>query len=254
PFSRLKEFGDDDGVATEVAACLATLAMFNWDWQAALALVPAVPDTSPGPSLLIRCAALAMAGRPADARNLLTAARPDTAPTGGDVLNGLARGFVGAWSDDLHQAKAGLAEIAGHPAGFWGVVRPTAQWLLADVHYRLGAFDDALAAAELARSILQDSGRAHSPAATAAHAIAAYAASAQGDWARAQQHVAAAQARVTPTASRLERASASAAHWSLAVARDDPQQMMQAAHALEEAANVPELSIFPFGPVLAEAL
>jgi ATP/maltotriose-dependent transcriptional regulator MalT len=246
--------GSKDPLAAEVASRLAGLAIFDWDWQTALALVPSVPGTSSRLLLLIRCIALTMAGRASDAQNLLDAARRDTTPGRGQVLERLARGFTGAWSDDLDAAKRALEGIVGRPDGFGGSLRSAAHWLLADVYYRLGAFDDAVATAELARSQLQDTGRTNSPEIAMAYAVAAYAAAARGDWADARGNVAATYAQAKPAASKFEHASAAAARWALAVALDDPQRMLQAARAFDAAADAPELSLFPFGPVMAEAL
>jgi len=250
---QLQASGGNDTRAAEAAPRLAGLAVFDWDWQAALALVRSVPDTGSPLSLLVRCIALTMGGRATDARSLLDT-RGRTRPGRGDVLESLAAGFVAAWSDDVSGAKRELEAIVGRPDGFGGSVRSAAQWLLADVHYRLGAFDDAAVAAELTRSLLQDTGRAGSPEIAMAHAVGAYAASARGDWADAQACVAAAQARAGPTASLFERAAAAAATWSLAVALDDPAGMLEAACAFDVDADAPELSLFPFGPVMAEAL
>jgi len=251
---QLQAPGSKDALAAETAARLAGLAVFDWDWQTALALVPGDPGTGSRLSLLIRCIALTMAGRTTDARNLLDAAHRGARPGHGEVLEGLARGFTGAWSDDLDAAKRALEGIVGRPDGFGGSLRSAAHWLLADVHYRLGAFDDAVVTAELARSLLQDTGRADSPEIAMAYAVAAYAASARGDWADARSNITAASARARPAASKFERACAAAARWSLAVALDDPHQMLQAGCAFDAAADAPELSLFPFGPVMAEAL
>jgi len=251
---QLQATGDEDAQTADTAARLAGLAVFDWDWRAALALVDAVPDSGSRLSLLIRCIALTMAGRTADARTLLGTARPDTTPGRGEVLERVACGFTAAWSDDLAGAKRDLEAIVGRPDGFGGSLRSAAYWLLADIYYRLGAFDDAVATAELARSLLQDTGRADSPEIAMAYAVAAYAASARGDWADARGNVSAADARARPPASKFERACAAAARWSLAVALDDPWRMLQAARAFDVAADAPELSVFPFGPVMAEAL
>jgi DNA-binding CsgD family transcriptional regulator len=252
--NQIQATGHQDALAAEAAPRLAGLAVFDWDWQAALALLDSVPETGSRLSLLIRCIALTMAGRTADAQHLLNAACQGARPGRGEVLECLARGFARAWSDDLTGAKRDLEAIAGRRDGFGGSLRSAAFWLLADVYYRLGAFDDAVVTAELARSLLQDTGREGSPEIAMAHAVAAYAASARGDWADARANITAAGARAKPAASKFERASAAAAHWSLAVARDDPQRMLQAAQAFDAAADAPELSLFPFGPVLAEAL
>jgi len=241
-------------LAAEATACQAGLALFDWDWQTALAM--AAPRSGPGVelSLMIRCIALAMAGRPADAGQLLAAARWKAAPGRDSVLGVLARGFVKAWSDDLGGAKSDLEGIAGRPADFGGSLRPVAQWLLADVYYRMGALDHAMATAELALSMLRDTGRAQGPEVVAAHALAAYVTSVRGNWADARNHVLAAQHATGPTASKLERAWAASASWPLAEALDDPAEMLKAACALKETADAPELSVFPFGPVMAEAL
>jgi ATP/maltotriose-dependent transcriptional regulator MalT len=252
--NQLQATGHQDALAAEAVPRLAGLAVFDWDWQAALALLDSVPETGSRLSLLIRCIALTMAGQTADARRLLNAARQGAGPGHGEVLACLARGFAAAWSDDLGGAKRDLEAIVDRRDGFGGSLRSAAYWLLADVYYRLGAFGDAVVTAELARSLLQDTGREGSPEIAMAYAVAAYAASARGEWADARGNIAAADARATPTASKFERASAAAARWSLAVALDDPQAMLQAAQAFDAITDAPELSLFPFGPVLAEAL
>jgi ATP/maltotriose-dependent transcriptional regulator MalT len=251
---QLQATGGTDPLAAEAAPRLAGLAVFDWDWQAALALVDSVPHTGSQLSLLIRCIALTMAGRTADARSLLDAAHQRAKPGRGDVLERLARGFTAGWSDDLGGAKRDLEAIVGRPDGFGGSLRSAAHWLLADVYYRLGAFDDAAVTAELARSLLQDTGRESSPEIAMAYAVAAYTASARGDWAGARGNIAAAQARAKPSTTKFERASAAAARWSLAAALDDPERMLEAACAFDAAADARELSLFPFGPVMAEAL
>lgn len=236
-----------------MAAHLAGLVLFDWDWQTALALAPTVPEAYSGVPLLVRCVALAMAGRSVEARSLVVG-RQGSASARGFIAESLARGFIGAWSDDLEDAKRNLQIITDRPADFGGGLRTTAQWLLADVCYRLGEFDDALAAAELAQAILQDTGRGQSADAVAAHAAAAFVASARGDWTGARNHIAATGTRATTATPKLALAYAAAARWWLAVARDEPQEMLQAAGALEETASAPELSILPVGPVMAEAL
>ena len=250
---QLQAVGGNDALATEAAARLAGLAVFDWDWQTALALVDTVRSVGSRLPLPIRCIALTMGGRSADARNMLDAADGNAA-SGHAVLECLARGFVGGWSDELTAAKQDLEMIADRPDGFGGSLRSAAHWLLADVYYRLGAFDDAMTAAELARTVLQDTGRARSPEIAMAYAVAVYTASARGDWVTARGYLAAIQPRAIPSASKFERASAAAADWSLAIALDDPKHMLQAARAFDAAADAPELSLFPFGPVMAEAL
>ena len=252
--AQIQATGHKDALAAEAAPRLAGLAVFDWDWQAALALLDSVPEPSSRLSLLIRCIALTMAGRTADAQSLLDAAHQGARPGHGEVLEGLARGFAGAWSDNLSAAKGALEAIAGRRDGFGGSLRSAAYWLLADVYYRFGAYDDAVVTAELARSLLHDTGREGSPEIAMAYAVAAYAASARGDWADARGNIAAVDTRATSTASKFEQASAAAAHWSLAIALDDPQAMLQAAQVFDATADAPELSLFPFGPVLAEAL
>jgi ATP/maltotriose-dependent transcriptional regulator MalT len=252
--TQIQATGHKDALAAEAVARLAGLAVFDWDWRAALALLDSVPGASSRLSLLIRCIALTMAGRAADAQSCLNGPRRGTRPGRGEVLESLARGFAGAWSDDLGGARRDLETIVHRRDSFGGSLRSAAYWLLADVYYRLGSFGDATVTAELSRSLLQDTGREGSPEIAMAYAVAAYAASAHGDWADARASTAAADARARHGASKFERASAAAANWALAVALDDPQRMLLAAQALDTAADAPELSMFPFGPVLAEAL
>ncbi|MFI5064490.1 MAG: AAA family ATPase [Streptosporangiales bacterium] len=251
---QLRTTGGTDTLAMEAAARLAGLAVYDWDWQTALDLVRDVPATGPGLSLLIRCIGFTMGGRTGEARAALDAARCSTTPGRGGVLECLARGFIEAWSDDLENARCDLEAIAERPGGFGGSLRSAAHWLLADVYYRIGSLDDAIVTAELACSLLQETGRSSSPEIAMAYAVAAYAASARGNWPDAQGHVAAARVQAKPAASNFERAAAAAASWSLAVAMDEPRRMLEAACAFDLAATAPELSLFPFGPVLAEAL
>jgi AAA ATPase domain len=135
---QLQATGGSDALAAEVASRLAGLAVFDWDWQEALALVDSVPDTGSRLSLLIRCIALTMAGRTANAQRLLDAANAGARPSHGGVLERLARGFTAAWSDDVNGAKRDLEAIVGRPDGFGGSLRSAAHWLLADVYYRPG--------------------------------------------------------------------------------------------------------------------
>ena len=251
---QIQASGGADPRAADAASRLAGLAVFDWDWQAALALVSTAPRTESPLSLLVRCIALVMGGRTGEAWKYLDPVHGRPVTERGHVLERLARGFVAAWSDRLSVAKCDLEAIVGRTDGFGGSLRTAAQWLLADVYYRLGAFDDAIVTADLAGALLQDTGRARSPEMAMACAVGAYAASAKGDWAEADAYVAAAQARTGPTSSKFERASAGAAEWSLARALDHPAQMLRAACAFDPSADAPELSLFPFGPVMAEAL
>ena len=160
------------------------------------------------------------------------------------MLECLARGFVGAWSDDLSAARHDLETITCRAEGFGGSLRSAAQWLLADVYYRLGAFDDAMVAAELARSVLYDTGRANSPKIAMACAVAAYTASAPHEATRPTREATSLLLREGRRS--LHQSSSApapgAARWSLAVAPDDPQSMLEAAGAFEAAADAPELT------------
>lgn len=91
---QLQPVDGGDPLASEVAARLAGLAVFQWDTPTALALVQAVPDTGARLPLLIRCIALTMAGRSAEARNVLGVAYPGAAPDRNSTLECLSRGLV----------------------------------------------------------------------------------------------------------------------------------------------------------------
>ena len=70
PAGRLDQFqasGGPDPRAADAASRLAGLAVFDWDWQAALALVSTAPGDESPLSLLVRCIALVMGGRTGEA-------------------------------------------------------------------------------------------------------------------------------------------------------------------------------------------
>ena len=104
--------GGKNALAAEAAARLAGLAVFDWDWQTALALVHRVPG-----SWLAAVIADPL-HRPDDGRAIGRRAEParrrprePSAPGRSSVLECLARGFVGAWSDDLSAARHDLETI-----------------------------------------------------------------------------------------------------------------------------------------------
>ena len=90
---------------SEAAHRLAGLAVFDWDWHAALALVHSVPGTGSRLSLLIRCIALTMAGRSGRGAE----------PAGRRRTGALA---AAGWSPGRRRFRRGLVRRSGRsPAG-----------------------------------------------------------------------------------------------------------------------------------------
>ena len=109
---QLRLMGGKNALAAEAAARLAGLAVFDWDWQTALALVHGVPGTGSRLSLLIRCIALAMAGRSSEARNLLDAAHESPLHRAAAACsNWITPGRLEALIPGRIQSRGGTAEV-----------------------------------------------------------------------------------------------------------------------------------------------
>src|SRR6185312_3113807 len=108
------------------------------------------------------------------------------------ILCGIAR----AWADDMPGARYDLASALTacqrHRSPLpWGLI---GLGFLAETEYRLGAWDDAIAHAELAVSIVQDTGQDW--LAPFIHAVATFPLAARGDHAAAAAHVTQAAAQL----------------------------------------------------------
>ena len=135
----------------------------------------------------------------------------------------LGRGRLRLWTDDLNGSYQDLTGIVIAAYDRSVPFRLIAVASLAEVEYRLGRWDDALAHAELAVSIAVDAEQAF--LAPICHATAALVPAARGQWATASAHLDAAHAGLSDLnlAARAYTAEA-AAHE--AVARGDPEQVI----------------------------
>jgi DNA-binding CsgD family transcriptional regulator/tetratricopeptide (TPR) repeat protein len=243
---------DDSDTADELIGYLMSLAVLDWNWQEALQLATEVRGDDPFARLHCPVMALGLAGRGREALNLLDLKASGAVAVHPFVV--IARGYVSLLLDDPAAARTLIESTRRQRTADVKGLLPTELAILAEACYRLGALDEALVTAELAFSLLEDTGRVGNVQTAHALAVAATAASARGDWAASERLVAAVE-RVGATAeARSARSHAAAAGWALAVARDDPDAMLGAATAFEAAATFSELGVYPHGPVLAESL
>jgi DNA-binding CsgD family transcriptional regulator len=244
--------GDDNkDVADELRGYLMSVATLDWDWQEALRLSGAVRGSDPYAAVAGPAMAMAMAGRGQEALDSLAKVSPADATNPFVVL---ARAYVRLWVDDPAGARDVIETNIRARISDVESLLPSEHFVRAEACYRLGALDETLVAADLGLSLLDDTGRATGVGAAWGLALAVYAAAARGDWAVAERMAQRSDAMAAPMGSRSMSAYAAAARWALAVAQDDPTAMLRAATALDPLADFPEPGVFPFGPVLAEAL
>jgi DNA-binding CsgD family transcriptional regulator len=220
----------DQTLAGRIAALLATCAVdradgengLRWARRAlGLARVTAA-DCNHGHMLAM---ASALQGRLAEGMTELSDALADPPAHPAAVADlHLGRGVLRLWVHELRGAADDLRACLGA----WGsggtlVSRETARFFLADLQYRSGAWEDSLVTAEVAASVVDESDQAW--LAAFSHAIAAQPLAARGDFARAEDHLAAAQAAA-------DAVSGGAAGLWTAVAR------LQLAHAREDTATI----------------
>ena len=145
----------------------------------------------------------------------------------------LARGIVRLWTDELEAAAADLAHVA-YPAGFSEPLQTRLFGLgfLADSQYRLGHWDDALAAAEGAIALAEDAD--HIWLLGLLHAVAARPRAARGEWDAAVAHIEAANLAADLIGDITDLVFAADAAAALAAARDTPLEVIAATDALAE--------------------
>jgi len=173
----------------------------------------------------------------------------------------VGRGVLELWTDDLEGAYRDLSVAhqradAGEPLS---VVQPVAY--LADTCYRMGKLAEAARHAELACAITEAAERSWDG--VIVHTRAGYVAAARGDFAEAAGHADAIAALATRLAGgdehgdalRASVVAASGVAVAVALARDDPDGLLEAAQAAEGLnAHAAEPGMWAFGPTLAEAL
>jgi DNA-binding CsgD family transcriptional regulator len=242
----------DSETADELIGHLMSLAVLDWNWQEVLRLATEVRGDDPLAGLHCPVLALGLAGRGQEALKLLDVKA--SGPVAVHPFVVIARSYVSLLLDDPAAARTLIEATRSQRTPDVKGLLPTELAILADACYRLGALDEALVTAELAFSLLDDTGRVGNGQTAHALAVAAAAASARGDWAAAERLVAALE-RIGETAeARSARSNAAAARWALAVASDNPDAMLGAAMAFDAAATFPELGVYPHGPMLAESL
>jgi DNA-binding CsgD family transcriptional regulator len=168
----------------------------------------------------------------------------------GDLDALLGRGMLRMWDDDLagaHDDLAGVLAVADTSAA----VRLLADTGLAQVEYRLGRWDEAVAHAESGAAAADDFGQLW--LAGYAHAVAALVPAARGDWDRAAAHVRAARAGGHPDnlIAQLSQASADAL---IATARGDHEGVIAVLTPLTRMRVPYEPAVALWPGLLADAL
>jgi DNA-binding CsgD family transcriptional regulator len=166
----------------------------------------------------------------------------------------LGRGVLRLWAHRLREATDDLAACLGSwGAGGTFVSRETARFFLAELHYRAGRWEDALVTAELATSVVDETDQAW--LAAFSHAAAVYPLAARGEWARADEHLAAAKAAVSTVNGGAAGLWAMLAEMRLAEARNDPKGVVAIGSLLASPGARPiEEGIAPWRASHVEAL
>jgi DNA-binding CsgD family transcriptional regulator len=189
------------------------------------------------------------------ARALAHGVRRDTMDNGFDQV--LGRGIIKLWTDDLEGARADLVLAtlpkAGNSPALW-----TRLWglgFLADAEYRAGRWSDAIAGAELAISIANDTD--HHWMLGLLHGVAALPTAARGDWEAATEHAGRARYFAELLSGTVSAAFAGAAEAALAMARGDDAGVIAATDplvAMDQALGALEPGVFDWCSQRVEAL
>jgi DNA-binding CsgD family transcriptional regulator len=205
--------------------------------QRALATVPSNPVV---PSNLhdILTVGLAMAGRAPEAL-ALTAALPDpaTAPSPAGLDGWIGRAIAQAWTDDLPGAHetltAALAAYRHRGAPLpWALL---GLGFLAEIEYRLGTWDDAIAHAELAVTLARDTDQDQEGDWLTAfvHAVAAVPLAARGAHQAAAAYASAAATHAERAGNELSTIWVATARALIALAKGDDQGIVAAVEPLQ---------------------
>ncbi len=184
------------------------------------------------------------------------------APVGpGEVVPGnaeqiFARGVLRYYTEDLQAAGADLGAVvlAGARSG---PLRTRVNGLacLAKTEYRLGAWDDSVAHADLAVSLAEDA--EHAWAFAFCRSVATIALAGRGDWERAEAHARGAVEAATASGTAVDLAYAASAQAHVAFARADPAAVVAAVEPvteLWERDGFTEPSFLPWREQYADAL
>jgi DNA-binding CsgD family transcriptional regulator/tetratricopeptide (TPR) repeat protein len=200
---------------------------------------------------------LALAGRATDALRLAESPPEGSGPSSpGSLVGTLGRGIVRFWTDDLSGAQQDLSSVwlasRLQPSCREAIIGLS---VLAEVEYRLGAWDDSVAHGDLAVSLATDSDQAW--LLSMSHAAAHWVHAARGNAEAAEYHsrMAAETALALGDAGGVLYAAAAGAHSALC--RGDPAQAIEAlapAVALGPRAEVLEPGASQWRDLHAEAL
>jgi DNA-binding CsgD family transcriptional regulator len=263
------DLGTEPELAASIAQQLAFHGLLHADgeqavtWaRRALAARPTNPAT-PCNLQDILTVGLVMTGRAREALTL-TASLPDPAeaPSLAALDGWIGRSIARAWTDDLPGARgnliATLAAYRDHRGGplLWALIGLA---FLAEIEYRLGAWDDAIAHAELAVALAgeTDEDQGGDWLAALVHAIATFPLAARGAHESAAAHASAAATHLKLADSQQSSIWVATAQALLALAEDDNARIVA---ALEPLYGLPAWAAlgepsWQFGPALyAEAL
>jgi DNA-binding CsgD family transcriptional regulator len=197
-----------------------------------------------------RSLGLAIAGRGAEALADLSTVDDPGSPSGLDGL--VARGMIRLWTDDLAGARQDLTAAVRRATAGETLRIGQALGFLGEVEYRRGALDEAVVHAELAIGDAEENNRVWDYAML--HGIASYPLAAQGEWRRAEAHVAAAAHWAGLVGSPAGLVYAAAGRAAVAQARGDATRLLAAAEELESIYPGHEPGTHLCGPLRAQAL
>lgn len=168
----------------------------------------------------------------------------------------LGQGVLRLWLDDLVKARADLADVVARsrhrPAARAALVARAA---LAEVEFRLGAWDDSVSDTAVALSLMEDSEQRW--LAAILHASSTWVAAPRGDWDEAERQARAAAAAAEALGDALSAVCAAAAGAHVAFFRGDYEHAARLLHPLSGHAveNVPaQAGVHPWRPLHAESL
>ncbi|EPH42666.1 AAA family ATPase [Streptomyces aurantiacus] len=167
----------------------------------------------------------------------------------------LARGQLRLWSDDLAGARQDLLGAVANCRTTTVPLRLLSASALAQTLHRLGEWDEALIHAESAASIADDTDQSWLKPVT--HGVAAQILSARGAWERATEHLRTALDVPGGAETPVAFAYAVCARGSLADARGEPQEVVDALRPLlgfAEQDGVNEPGVVDWQPLLVDAL
>jgi len=219
-----------------LAAILAQLFNMRGDGLGAAEWASRALDLELPPDLVDSTAAarafgLSMGGRIPEALALLEAIPSDPVASGRTHGHRLtARGVLRVAVDDLSGARRDLSAVCATTSGGLPPHRLVAMGALAEVEYRLGAWDSSLALAEQAVSLAEDSEQVWVQGYL--HTAAVLASAGRGSWERAEHHVDAARRLAELLGDPATFAVCEDAGVHLAWCRAEPQELVTRAALL----------------------